>query len=281
MNLYSESGHPARLNAVTLVIAAILFCASNSPALGQRSVDRDNPTLLNSKEVLDELDGSDKQYFYMFNAGPGTIELTLEVKASNTNAGASLDLFDSNSRPLLSNVLAQAVDGSSERVVKKVLIGARRNLLMRIKGIKYGDDGGTGTYRVVLGGDVNIGQDAKPAGDAPAAGNVLTGELDGTDRTRFHELKVTGPGTVTFLFRVITSDTNAGATFTVTNVESKPLISDVLVQAVDGGNGLVTKSFTFAKAQPVIITVKGIKYGDSGGHGVYAVQLGGPVTVVK
>lgn len=38
----------------------------------------------------------------------GKLTVTIEVKASGTNAGAMLDLFDANSRPLLSDVLAQA-----------------------------------------------------------------------------------------------------------------------------------------------------------------------------
>ena len=51
---------------------------------------------------------------------------------------------------------------------------------MRIKGIKYGDSGGTGTYRVTLGGAVSFNQDKAPDGGAaaPAGANLLTGELD-------------------------------------------------------------------------------------------------------
>jgi hypothetical protein len=157
MNSHDKSIRPARFYAVGLVIAAILLCASISLAFGQqRSEDRDHPTLLNSNEITDDLDGSDDEYFYKFSAGPGKLTLTFEVKASGTNAGATLDLFDANSRPILSNVLAQGVDGGSERVVKSLQISRRQDIVMRIKGIKYGDSGGTGTYRVKLGGAVSF-----------------------------------------------------------------------------------------------------------------------------
>ena len=163
MNSHDKSRSSAQFYAVGLVLAAILFCASSRPAFGQeRSADRDNPTLLNSNEINDDLDGSDDEYFYKFSAGPGKLTLTFEVKASGTNAGATLDLFDAKSRPILSSVLAQGVDGGSERVVKSIQITGRRDILMRIKGIKYGDSGGTGIYKVRLGGAVSFNQDKAP-----------------------------------------------------------------------------------------------------------------------
>lgn len=70
MNLNSESGRSARLYAVSLVIATMLFCA---PAFGQeKSTDRDKPTLLTSSEINDDLDGSGDEYFYKFSVGAGS-----------------------------------------------------------------------------------------------------------------------------------------------------------------------------------------------------------------
>src|SRR5689334_15849358 len=153
MSIYSESS--ARLYAVGLVIAVFLIFASMSPAFGQeRSTDRDNPTPLTANVVTDELDGTDTAYFYKFTAGPGKLTVTIEVKASGTNAGAMLDLFDANSRPILSDVLAQGVDGGSERIVNSVQLSGKRDIVMKVKGLKYGETGGTGTYKITLNGPV-------------------------------------------------------------------------------------------------------------------------------
>src|SRR6185369_13911791 len=244
-----------RIYVWSVVIATVLFCASMGPAFGQgRSEDRDNPTSLTSTEINDNLDGSGDQYFYKFSAGPGKLTVTFEIKAFGTNAGATLDLFDNKSRPLLSDILAQGVDGGAERVVNSVQISTKQEVVLRIKGIKYGDSGGTGTYKVALSGAVNIAQVAVPAGGggapAPAAGGAaapvgngaagpgpkdpLTGELDGTERsTNFHKLNVTAPGTVTFNFSIKPIDKNAQAAFFVMDSNSKVLLQDISVQGTD------------------------------------------------
>jgi len=286
-----------RIYVWSVVIATVLFCASMGPAFGQgRSEDRDNPTSLTSTEINDNLDGSGDQYFYKFSAGPGKLTVTFEVKASGTNAGATLDLFDNKSRPLLADVLAQGVDEGAERVVNSVSISSKQDVVLRIKGIKYGDSGGTGTYKVTLSGAVNIAQGAAPAGGgaaaapagapapAPAGGGAaaagpkdpLTGELDGTDRTtNFHKLNVTGPGTVTLNFSIKPTDKNAQAAFFVMDSNSKILLQDISVQGTDS----VSRSVTFDKAQLIIIFVKGVKNGDTVGKGTYTVQFSGPVEV--
>ena len=287
----------------SLLIAAVLFCASISPAFGQeRSEDRDKPTLITSTEINDNLDGGGDQYFYKFSAGPGKLTVTFEVKASGTNAGAMLDLFDNKSRPVLSDILAQGVDGGAERVVNSIQISTKQDLVLRIKGIKYGDSGGTGTYKVTLSGAVNIAQGPAPAGDAaapagngaaapaaagvpaPAAGGAaapgpkdpLTGMLDGTDRTtNFHKLNVTAPGNVTLSFSIKPTDKNAQAAFFVMDAQSKILLQDISVQGTDS----VSRSLTFDKPQLIIIFVKGVKNGESVGKGTYTVQFSGPVEV--
>ncbi len=282
-----------RIYVWSVVITTVLFCASMSAAFGQgRSEDRDNPTPVTSNEITDNLDGSGDQYFYKFSAGPGKLTLMLEVKASGTNAGATLDLFDNKSRPLLSDILAQGVDGGAERMVNSVQISTKQDVVLRIKGIKYGDSGGTGTYKVALSGAVNIAPAAAPAGGAaapaggaaaPAGGaaapspkDPLTGELDGTERsTNFHKLNVTGPGTVTLNFSIKPTDKNAQAAFFVMDSNSKLLLQDISVQGTDS----VSRSLTFDKAQLIIIFVKGVKNGDTVGKGTYTVQFSGPVEV--
>src|ERR1700741_5045356 len=222
MNLDRKSGIAARFLAIRLVIPALLFCTSMSVAFGQeRSTDRDNPTPIAANVITDDLDGSDTSYFYKFTAGPGKLTVTIEVKASGTNAGAMLYLFDANSRPILSDVLAQGVDGGSERIVNSVQVSGKKEIVMKIKALKYGDTGGTGTYKVTLDGPVILPQAPAPQGggapannvpvaapagpgappnvgappvggggaDAPAGANVLQGQLDPADgRSSFHTL---------------------------------------------------------------------------------------------
>ena len=306
MNSYGESGNSARFYATSLFIAAFLFCASISPAFGQeRSTDRDNPTPLAANVITDDLDGSDTSYFYKFTAGPGKLTVIIEVKASGTNAGAMLDLFDTNSRPILSDVLAQGVDGGSERIVKSVQLSGKRDIVMRIKGLKYGDTGGTGTYKVTLDGPVSLSQAPAPQGGGDAANNVpaaapagpgappnvgaapvggggaaapagsklLQGQLDPADeRTLFHIVNVNGPGQVTFGFSVKATDAKAGAKIAVVTEQGTFALPPLELQ----GGESISKPVTFDKAQTLTILVAVTKFPGNVGHGSYSVQLSGP-----
>jgi len=300
MNLSSESGNSARFYAMSLVIAAFLCLASISPASGQeRSTDRDNPTPLTANVITDDLDGSDTSYFYKFTAGPGKLTVTIEVKASGTNAGAMLDLFGANSRPILSDVLAQGVDGGSERIVNSVQLSGKRDIVMKIKGLKYGDTGGTGIYKVMLEGPVSLTQAPAPQGGgagannnggaapanvgaapvggggaaAPAGSNLLQGQLDPADeRTLFHIVNVSGPGQVTFTFSVKATDAKAEAKIAVLTEEGTFALSPLEVQ----GGESVSKPVTFDKAQTLTILVVVTKFPGDTGHGSYSVQLSGP-----
>lgn len=298
MSIYSESGNSARLYAVSLIIAVFLIFASMSPAFGQeRSTDRDNPTPLTAKVVTDELDGTDTAYFYKFTAGPGKLTVTIEVKASGTNAGAMLDLFDATSRPILSDVLAQGVDGGSERIANSVQLSGKRDIVLRVKGLKYGDTGGTGTYKVTLDGPVVVAPGAAPApapgNNAPApapapagnnappaanvgaapAGIVMSGFLDPADeRMLFHKVNINGPGQITFSFSVKATDAKAGAKFmAMTDKYNQPLDAFELQPGESK-----SKTVTFDKAQTLVIVVVVNKVPGNNDRGVYSVQLSGP-----
>ena len=286
-----------RFYAVSVFIIAILACASISAAFGQeRSSDRDKPTLLTSNKVDDDLDGSDSQYFYKFTAGPGKLTLTFEVKASGTNAGAMLALFDAKARPLLSDVLAQGVDGGSERQVNSVQLSSKQNLVLSIKGLKYGDSGGRGTYTVTLDGPVTFapanpapapanpapapapaGNNAPPAGNGgeavPTTAINLSGFLEPADeRMIFHKVKIDKPGQITFSFSVKATEAKAGAKFTaLTDTNKQPL------DAFDLQPGeSKSKTVTFDKAQTLLIMVVVNKVPGNVDHGIYSVQISGP-----
>lgn len=147
----------AVLMAALLSLSGPAFARKgDSVSADLKSTDRDNPVALKSRVLRDDLDGSDDEYFYKFSAGPGKVTITFEVKAHGTNAGAYLDLYDADSEPLLSNILAQGVDRGSERVVESVQLAKRQTIIMRIKGIRYGSEGGRGIFKVQLAGPVNI-----------------------------------------------------------------------------------------------------------------------------
>lgn len=151
---------------VSVLFAAVLLIFTGAPAQ-DRSEDRNNPTLVTANEITDDLDGAENEYFYKFTAGPGKLTVTLEVDANETNAGANLDLFTDTNKPIMQNMLVQAIDGGSDRGSRSVKLRKKQIIIIRIKGLKYGTSGRyTGTYKILLEGAV----DFKLA--APAEGQV-------------------------------------------------------------------------------------------------------------
>ena len=140
----------ARFRSLIAVVALSLFAAVTHAAAQERGTTRDKAVAIESGQVTDELDGSDDSYWYKFTAGPGKVTITLEVEANETNAGATLDVFSVGTRPILSNVLAQGVDKGSERVEKSFKLTKQQTIFVRIKGIKYGESGGTGSYTITV-----------------------------------------------------------------------------------------------------------------------------------
>ena len=170
------------------LLALLIFTFAFIPATQAQSTDRDRPTPLKSSELRGALDGSDTEYFYSFIAGPGQLTVTFDVKASATNAGANLDLFDKNSNQVLS-LMAQGIDQGSERVTKSVRVASRQTLVMRIKGISYGSSGNyQGSYLVRLEGAFDLPRSEPAAKDKmaddrlglPASGILRLEMSDGT-----------------------------------------------------------------------------------------------------
>lgn len=175
MNTSSQRGISARFLTVGLGLAAILMFAAISPAFGQRgSEDRDFPFMLNDPRpftVSDKLDGTATELFYAIPARAGKWQFTFDVKASGTNAGAYFDVFDANGRALLSNVLVQGIDSGSDRLIKTFQLGKLQTILIRVKGIRYGDSGGTGTYSFKV-----VGPSSKPVAPGKAGKAGKTGK---------------------------------------------------------------------------------------------------------
>lgn len=191
MNIKPATITISRLFLVAAAAMGMLLIVFMTPIFGQkeqaeRATTRDGLTatgFMTNPEVLDDLDGTDDEYFYKFVAGPGKLTVILEVVANETNAGATLDLFGMNSRAILSNMLAQGVDGGSERVTKSVNLAKTQEIVIRIKALKYGSSGGyPGTYKVLLQGPAANFQVAAPVDvTVPEKTPVLT-PIDGADQ---------------------------------------------------------------------------------------------------
>ncbi len=165
MNTQTVKASPRRF----IVAASLLLFLSAVPVFSQdeRATSRQGLAAtgyMTSPEVSDDLDGTNDEYFYKFLAGPGKLTVILEVVANETNAGATLDLFGANSRAILSNILAQGVDGSSERVSRSITLAKAQEIVIRIKGMKYGSSAGyPGIYKIRLEGPAARFADAGPA----------------------------------------------------------------------------------------------------------------------
>lgn len=163
------------------VTVAVIMIVSVTPSFGQKeelevkrttSLDGLAETgYMTKAEVVDDLEGTEDEYFYKFQARPGKLTLIVEVTANETNAGAMLDLFGANSRAILSNILVQAANGGSERVSKSVNISKKQDVVIRVKGMRYGSSAAyPGTYKIMLEGAVSFSE-AVPS-DVPLQGNT-------------------------------------------------------------------------------------------------------------
>ena len=108
---------------------------------------------MTTAEVSDDLEGTEDEYFYKFKGRQGKLTLTLEVTANQTNAGATFDLLGPNSKPILSNILVQAANGGTNRTTKSVNLAKAQDLVIHIKGLRYGSSSGyPGVYKIRLEG---------------------------------------------------------------------------------------------------------------------------------
>ncbi len=158
-----KSTNTTTIRSFALMTAALgmLLFISVTPSFGQEDSETKRAEtyavvmqsgFMVTPDVSDDLDGSDDEYFYKFVANPGKLTVTMEVVANDTNAGAYLDLFVTNSKAILSNMLVQGINGGNDKVSKSVNIAKKQTIMIRVKGIKYGARGGTGVYSILLSG---------------------------------------------------------------------------------------------------------------------------------
>jgi len=195
MNTQTLNTNTTRFFLVAAAAVGMLLFVSITLSFGQkedfeakRATSREglmDTGFMTKADVSDDLDGTDDEYFYKFTAGPGKLTVTLEVDANETNAGAYLDLFGINSKPILQNMLVQAINGGSDRVSQSVKLAKKQVIVMRIKGIKYGSSGGyTGTYKIVLEGPAASFKDADPSDGAVEVKKPDVAPPDGTGQDK-------------------------------------------------------------------------------------------------
>lgn len=186
----------AKLATIT---AAILFVMATAVSFAQAqdtpSTDRDNPTPFTSNVVTGDGVDDKTEYYYSFNAGPGEITITLDVKAEKGTAVSSVDLalFDAKSRKLMSTY-ANPDHGSSKRAVETVKVRGTQTLLLEVT-VSQGVD----NFKIKLDGAVKtdpaVGGSVAPAdpsatpSPAPGQGSAaqdsssLTPDTAATDAT--------------------------------------------------------------------------------------------------
>ena len=174
-----------------VILLILLVCAVSSAAQTTPSTDRDSPTPFVANEVKGEGTNEKTEYFYRFEAGPGEVTLTFDVKADK---GANLhgfdyEVFDAQSRRLTGGFL-DPVRGESKRKIEKINVRGQQQLLLRLVVTEYVD-----TYRIRLSGAVSTGEPAsvnmstmsltKDAGNRmclPATGTLVVAMADGTEQ---------------------------------------------------------------------------------------------------
>jgi hypothetical protein len=96
---------------------------------GVPSTNIDKPTLLTSNEIRGNGVGG-ISYYYTFNAGPGTVKVTVDSKSKSGGLAVDVEISDLDAKRLLYiNMGYTTID---ERKVERFQLGRRQQLIMRI-----------------------------------------------------------------------------------------------------------------------------------------------------
>lgn len=187
MNTRSLSKNIKGILIKVITAVGLLLICFTMPHFGQRATSQAAASYLTSGKISDNFDGTDDEYFYKIAASPGTLTIGLEVAANKTRAGAILQLSDSTSK-ITSNMTAEPVKGGSEQVFKSVTITKKQDVIIRIKGIRYGNEAGyPGSYKIFLEGSAVTFNDLEASdvakGDDTPTEETGQGKKPGTTQT--------------------------------------------------------------------------------------------------
>jgi len=132
-----------------LPITALLIVFTVIGTAAAQSSDRDNPTPLASNMIKGNGTGKKVEYYYSFNAGPGEIVVTVDLKAKSGSTGADVEIFDGDGDKVF--YLYPNAASTNERLVKKVAVTSKQQLILRLA-----FDTAAGEYAIKLAGPVEL-----------------------------------------------------------------------------------------------------------------------------
>lgn len=109
-----------------------------------------SPKFLNTRHTILNFRGNDEEQFLGFT-GQGEVEITYDVKAKGTNAGAYITLIDENGDELAGQEVVQSVNKGTSRITQSVELGERKLVIIKIVSIRYGSNSSyPGTLKITL-----------------------------------------------------------------------------------------------------------------------------------
>lgn len=138
-----------RIPLLISLLALSMFCVT-LPFGHAQSTDPENPSWLATNELKGKFDGADKDTYYHFVAGPGTLTFTVNVRSELSAldpATVTMDLHDAQGNELFCCFSAQSVSGKTEQQSKSVKIHKKQNILMHLS-----TTGPNGNYRIKIDG---------------------------------------------------------------------------------------------------------------------------------
>lgn len=262
------------------VMAVVLVITASADPVPAQSTSRDNPTPLSVGEINGDFNQNDPEYFYSFTAGPGEVTFTLDIKARGYGGALYVTLLDKNGRQLAA-FDKLVMKGQSEKLVKKETFAGRQGVIMRLF-----SGNGEGSYRLRIGGAVDLKQAEPIMAQSPAASGQstdrdnptplttdgLAGDFHQDDPEYFYSF-VAGPGELTFTLDLRARGYGGAIYFTLYDAEGRELAAfDKLV--TKGQSEKLVKKETFSKRQNIVMRVF-----SGNGEGSYSLRIGGPIEV--
>jgi len=146
------------LKASIVFLVLVLF-----PVLAAaQSKDRDNPTPITSNPVSGSSRKDDRrEFYYSFTAGPGELVVTLDVEGLSGRVDSlslvRLTFYDKEFHEVGKFARQSGLNGERKRQVERYTFPKETPLVMRVT-----FDAGASAYKVVLGGDVSVGEPPIP-----------------------------------------------------------------------------------------------------------------------
>jgi hypothetical protein len=174
-----------------------LFVLAN--VANAQSKDKDNPTRLTSNEISQPIyaDNRNETIYYSFEAGPGEVTITLNLKTARNKEGGKNEvqtvLFNETGKILVS-IYASATkmpdpyqtEAGNKQQVASFALSRRQKVTMSILFTNANTPGGN--YQLLLGGAVNVSQDAPAKRERVRVPAVLPARTDDYTEALYSDL---------------------------------------------------------------------------------------------